>query len=141
MTENPFRSPSVDQSLAEPIRYPKRVLAAQLCGVLISVLFFIESYVFPRRDVPWPYIVFWIGVVTLVATLLMTIRSRISAVIVLVYFEVVACISILGWLVAFYNSQQGPPLFFAIDAGLSITIVAILMQKSTQAYFRNDLST
>lgn len=128
---NPFRSPTVGPAEQERPPYPKRILAAQICGALISLSFFVESYIFPRREVPWPYIVFWVGVVTLIATLSLTIRSKVAAVVVLVYFEIIAFLAAT----AFYNNQEGPPSFLLIDAALSIPIIIILMQKSTQAYY------
>lgn len=125
----------------EPVHYPRRIMVAQFCGALMSLLFFVESYYFPRRDVPWPYIMFWTGVVTLLAALLLTFRSRTTAVIGLVYFEILAFLSISSLLIALSSEHQGPPVLFLVGAGLNIAIVVILMQKSTQAYYRNEHAT
>ena len=131
---NPFESPAVASCRRCPDRYPKTVCLAQVCGLALALFMLSESYTFPRPDVPWPHIMFWGAIITMVATASLVIPSWITALLPLLYFQTVGLLSLMIWIVAWIAPIDGS-FFFLVVALLCIVVIIALTQKPTETYY------
>lgn len=133
-SDNPFESPEVETSRPWPDRYPKTLGLAQACGLIVAVWMFVESYNFPRPEVPWPHILFWCGVMTLAAMATIAIPNKFGAVFPLVYFQLVGFLSLFSWITALSFPPHEEVFFFLFTAVLCMLVLVTMIQKPSEAY-------
>ena len=133
--DNPFQSPAVKWPRRASFRYPKTLWLAQACGLMLVTFMLIDSYTFPWPDTPYPRDMFWLAMVTLLATVTLAIPNEKAAMFPLLHFMICGFWQSTFCCAALVFGSDGKGYFFFSSFLLSIAVLITMLQKPSQAYY------
>lgn len=138
MSDNPFQSPTtVHEIIQEARRYPRTILAAQLCGMLIAAWQLTEGFLHLSSDIPLFTLLRFAGAGSLLAVLLMLVPSLAIQLLSVGYFLLVGSLSLLMFGAMFFLDDIDFTFYSApVSFVLGWIIPALLLRKSSLDYYQ-----
>ena len=139
-SDNPFKSPTeVEEDASEAASYPLTILAAQICGGSLALFQHTEGLLHLVGNFSFYSLLLWIGVGSLLATLLMKVPHYFAQFVSQIYFVITMFgIVFLSIMMKIQGHIERIPYSTPVTFVLGVVIITLLCFNSSQQYYHGS---